>query len=86
MLLLSGTIGRSRRQRQRDLTRCSSPGLYYEAQKRDTLYGLLVVKDGKLIAEDYFNGAYVNEMDKRASVGKSYVSALTGIAIIRWKN
>ena len=55
--------------------------MYYEAQKRDTLYGLLVVKGGKLIAEDYFNGADVDEIDRRASVTKSYTSALTGIAI-----
>jgi CubicO group peptidase (beta-lactamase class C family) len=55
--------------------------MYYEAQKRDTLYGLLVVKGGKLIAEDYFNGADVDEIDRRASVTKSYTSALAGIAI-----
>jgi len=54
---------------------------YYEAQQRDTLFGLLVVKDGKLVAENYYNGADVEEIDRRASVTKSYTSALTGIAI-----
>jgi CubicO group peptidase (beta-lactamase class C family) len=54
---------------------------YYEAEKRDTLFGLLVVKDGKLVGENYYNGADVDEMNKRASVTKSYTSALAGIAI-----
>jgi CubicO group peptidase (beta-lactamase class C family) len=54
---------------------------YYEAQKRDTLFGLLVVRDGKLVAEHYYNGADVDEIDRRASVTKSYTSALAGIAI-----
>jgi CubicO group peptidase (beta-lactamase class C family) len=55
--------------------------LYYDAQQRDTLFGLLVVKDGRLIGENYYNGAGIDTMDKRASVTKSYTSALTGIAI-----
>lgn len=54
---------------------------YYEAQKRDTLFGLLVVKDGRIVAENYYNGADVDEIDRRASVTKSYTSALAGIAI-----
>ena len=54
---------------------------YYEAEKRDTLFGLLVVKDGRLVAENYYNGADVDEIDRRASVTKSYTSALAGIAI-----
>ena len=54
---------------------------YYEAQKRDTLFGLLVAKNGSLIAERYYNGADIDEMHRRASVTKSYTSALVGIAI-----
>ncbi len=55
--------------------------LYYDAAKLETIYGLLVVKNGYLVAEGYFNEGSVEELSKRASVTKSYTSALCGIAL-----
>jgi len=55
--------------------------LYYDAAELETLYGLLVVKNGYLIAEGYFNEGSVEQKDNRQSVTKSYISALVGIAL-----
>jgi CubicO group peptidase (beta-lactamase class C family) len=55
--------------------------LYLEASKLETIYGLLVVKNDNLIAEGYFNEGSVDQLSKRASVTKSYTSALVGIAL-----
>jgi CubicO group peptidase (beta-lactamase class C family) len=55
--------------------------MYYKASKHETIYGLLVVKNGYLVAEGYFNAGSIDELGKRASVTKSYTSAFTGIAI-----
>lgn len=45
------------------------------------LYSLLIIKNGYLIAEKYFNGRNSENATISASVTKSYVSALTGLAI-----
>ena len=58
--------------------------LYYEAGNLETLYGLLVIKNGALIAEDYFNGAGVDQQAGRQSVTKSVTSALVGLALDQW--
>ena len=55
--------------------------VYYNASQLDTIYSLLVVKNGKLIGEKYFHDGSIDELGKRASVTKSYTSALTGIAL-----
>ena len=55
--------------------------LYLDAAHLETLYSLLVVKNGKLVAEGYFNKGSVDQLSKRASVTKSYVSAIMGIAL-----
>jgi CubicO group peptidase (beta-lactamase class C family) len=55
--------------------------LYYNAAKLETLYSLLVVKNGYLIAEDYFNDGSIDQKDRLQSVTKSYTSALVGIAL-----
>jgi CubicO group peptidase (beta-lactamase class C family) len=55
--------------------------LYLEAAELPTLYGLLVIKDAHLIAEDYFNEGGVGQKSNRQSVTKSYTSALVGIAL-----
>ena len=55
--------------------------LYNDAVHMETLYGLLVIKNGYLIAEGYFNGMSVEQLSKRASITKSYISALFGIAV-----
>ncbi len=55
--------------------------VYYDASHLETLYSLLIIKNGHLIGEGYFNEGSVNQLSKRASVTKSFVSALLGIAI-----
>jgi CubicO group peptidase (beta-lactamase class C family) len=55
--------------------------LYRDAAEMETLYGPLVVKNGYLIAEQYFNTGSVDEMFDRASATKSFTSALVGIAL-----
>ena len=55
--------------------------LYLNAAELETIKGLLVVKNDKLIAEAYFNGGSVDEMFDRASATKSFTSALVGIAL-----
>jgi len=54
---------------------------YQEAQRLPNLFSLLVVKNGYLIAEGYFNSAHMNQAFDTASVTKSITSALTGIAL-----
>ena len=55
--------------------------LYHDAAELETLYGLLVIKNGQLIAEKYFNKGSVEQLSARQSVTKSFTSALVGIAI-----
>ena len=55
--------------------------LYLDAAELETLYGLLVVKDGQLIAEDYFNAGSLEQKPLLQSVAKSFTSALVGIAL-----
>jgi CubicO group peptidase (beta-lactamase class C family) len=55
--------------------------LYLEATELSTLYGLLIVKNGHLIAEEYFNEGAVDQLSGRQSVTKSYTSALVGVAL-----
>jgi CubicO group peptidase (beta-lactamase class C family) len=55
--------------------------LYCRAAGLKTIYSLLVIKDGYLIAEDYFNEGAVDQKDRLQSVTKSYTSALIGIAL-----
>ena len=55
--------------------------LFYNAARLDTIYSLLVVKDGLLVAEDYFHEGAIDRKDRIQSVTKSFTSALVGIAI-----
>jgi CubicO group peptidase (beta-lactamase class C family) len=55
--------------------------LYLNAAELETLYGLLVVKNGYLVAERYFNKGAVEQKALLQSASKSYVSALVGIAL-----
>jgi CubicO group peptidase (beta-lactamase class C family) len=55
--------------------------LYFNAAKVKTLHALLVIKNGYLIAEAYFNGGAVDQKTRVQSVTKSYTSALVGIAL-----
>ena len=54
---------------------------YREARNLPNLFSLLVVKNGYLVAERYFNGARINQPFDTASVTKSFTSALAGIAL-----
>ena len=55
--------------------------LYYNAAELEAMYGLLVIKNGYLIAEGYFNEGSVEQKARLQSVTKSYTSALVGIAL-----
>ncbi len=55
--------------------------LYYDASHLETIYSLLVIKNSYLVAEKYFNKGSIDQLSKRASVTKSYISALLGIAL-----
>jgi CubicO group peptidase (beta-lactamase class C family) len=55
--------------------------LYHDATEMETLYGLLVVKNGYLIAEKYLNEGTVEQKALLQSASKSYLSALVGIAL-----
>ncbi|MGD2067925.1 MAG: serine hydrolase [Gemmatimonadota bacterium] len=57
--------------------------LFLEAADREALFGLLVVKDGRLVAESYFDGSSRERKELLQSVTKSYTSALVGIALER---
>jgi CubicO group peptidase (beta-lactamase class C family) len=55
--------------------------LYRDAAAMEMLYSLLVFKNDRLVAEDYFNGGAVGRQDLLQSVTKSFTSALVGIAL-----
>ena len=55
--------------------------LYHNAADLETLYGLLVIKKGYLIAEKYLNEGTVDRKNQQQSATKSYTSALVGIAL-----
>jgi CubicO group peptidase (beta-lactamase class C family) len=55
--------------------------MYYNAEKLETIYSLLVIKNDHLVAEKYFNEGSVDQKDRLQSVTKSYTSALVGIAL-----
>lgn len=56
---------------------------YREAGNIRTIYSLLIVKNGTLVAEKYFSGKEVDDTNNIASVTKSYLSALVGIAFAK---
>ncbi len=58
-------------------------GLYSDAAGLSKLCGLLVVKNGHLIAEGYFHEGAVDSLALVQSVSKSYNSALIGLALDR---
>jgi len=54
---------------------------YQDGEKLPSLYSLLVIKNGFLVAEKYFNGQKAENANPTASVTKSILSALVGIAL-----
>jgi len=55
--------------------------MYLNAAELETLYSLLVIKNGYLVSEAYFNDGSVDQKDRLQSVTKSFTSALVGIAL-----
>jgi CubicO group peptidase (beta-lactamase class C family) len=54
---------------------------YWRADQLDSIYSLLIAKDGYLVAEDYFNIGDADQVASVQSVTKSYTGALAGIAL-----
>lgn len=50
-------------------------------QTYKSVTSIVVIKDGKILIEEYFNGANRNTLHDTRSVGKSFASTLLGIAI-----
>ncbi len=57
--------------------------LYCNAAKLQTIHSLLVIKNGYLVAENYFEGGAIDQKDRLQSATKSVTSALVGIALDR---
>jgi CubicO group peptidase (beta-lactamase class C family) len=55
--------------------------IYLNAAEPETLYSLLIIKNGYLVTEDYFNDGSVDQKDRLQSVTKSFTSALVWIAL-----
>ncbi len=49
--------------------------------KHPNVHSILIVKDGKLVFEEYFYEHHKNKLHELRSATKSFISALTGIAI-----
>lgn len=56
---------------------------YLEAAAMENLRALVVVKNGRLVAEGYFNEGGIERKELLLSASKSYTSALVGIALDR---
>ena len=54
-----------------------------EGKEFPQLHGLLIVRHGSLVVEEYFNGWRADRLHMLQSVSKSFTSALVGIAISR---
>jgi CubicO group peptidase (beta-lactamase class C family) len=55
--------------------------LYLNAEALPHLYSVLVVKNGRLVGERYFNGSTVHHKALLQSVSKSFTSALVGLGL-----
>ncbi len=55
--------------------------LYLDAEFASRFYSALIIKNGYLVAEKYFNDGALDHKNLLCSVTKSYTSALTGIAL-----
>jgi CubicO group peptidase (beta-lactamase class C family) len=52
-----------------------------QAKSRDFIDGLLVIRNGFIVAEQYYNGYDADQPHNIMSVSKSFLSAITGIAL-----
>lgn len=64
-----------------DITKIEELNRKIATQTFKDITSIVVIKDGKLLMEEYFNGANRNTLHDTRSVGKSFASALLGIAI-----
>lgn len=64
-----------------DISKIEELNRKIETQTFRNITSVVVIKDGQLIIEEYFNGANRNTLHDTRSVGKSFASALLGIAI-----
>lgn len=55
--------------------------LYLDAAALETLHGVLVIKNGYLVAEGYFNAGSIDQKASLQSVSKSVYSTLVGLAL-----
>jgi CubicO group peptidase (beta-lactamase class C family) len=55
--------------------------LFWRAGQLDSIYSLLVVKDGELVGEEYFHAGRPNQLALMQSATKSVTGALVGIAV-----
>jgi CubicO group peptidase (beta-lactamase class C family) len=53
----------------------------FQAGKLNYIYSFLVIRNGKIATEKYFNGHNVNSENNIRSISKSYLSATFGLAI-----
>jgi len=63
------------RDKIRELKREIAEGVYKD------IHSIVVIKDGKLLIEEYFNGVDRGTLQNTRSVGKSFTSTMMGIAI-----
>lgn len=52
-----------------------------EAGKKEFINSILIIRNGKIAAEKYYNGGNLNSYQTVRSVSKSFLSALVGIAV-----
>ena len=52
-----------------------------QAKSKDFIDGLLVIRNGYIVGEQYYNGYDANKPHNIMSVSKSFLSAITGIAL-----
>ena len=53
---------------------------FIQAENEEFVDGLLVIRNGYIVAEKYFNGYETNTPHNVMSVSKSFLSAMTGVA------
>jgi len=55
--------------------------IFQDAESLSGLHSILIIRNGYLIAEQYFNGYDKNKIQLITSASKSFLSALVGIAL-----
>ncbi len=64
-----------------DTTKIKSLNKKIAQNRFEAITSLVVIKDGELLLEEYFNGATRDSLHNTRSVGKSFASTMMGIAI-----